>query len=176
VTESAFSRRPGSAYEGYLDPGNDTEGTVVAVDQYTGKELGDARTASTQPQALAGFGRRDRAPCCKSQLLISAGNVGLLNNSPRDFSGRRHSPMFKPVPRPKAKGAQWGRPGRLLRFLPVNRVVSYITAARVVSPPLQLPSCSSTRSVAQVSTLRSTWPLCRCGVPSSSLFSAHRSA
>ena len=46
VTELAFSRRPDSAYEVYLDPGNDTEGAVVAVDQYTGKELGDARTAS----------------------------------------------------------------------------------------------------------------------------------
>lgn len=47
VTEVAFSREPDQAYEMYLNPGNEKEGSVVTVDQYTGKELGDARTAST---------------------------------------------------------------------------------------------------------------------------------
>ena len=47
VTEMAFPRRPDAAYELYLDPGNNTEGIVETVDQYTGRELGDARTAST---------------------------------------------------------------------------------------------------------------------------------
>lgn len=47
VTEMAFSQRPDSAYEVYLDPGNDREGSVVTVDPYTGRELGDARTART---------------------------------------------------------------------------------------------------------------------------------
>lgn len=47
VTELAFSRRPDSAYEVYLDPGNNAQGSVVTVDQYTARELGDARTAST---------------------------------------------------------------------------------------------------------------------------------
>lgn len=47
VTEVAFSRAPDHAYEMYLDPGNGGEGFAVTVDQYTGRELGDARTAST---------------------------------------------------------------------------------------------------------------------------------
>jgi len=47
VTEMAFSRQPDLAYEMYLDPGSDAEGSVVTVDQYRGKELGDARTANS---------------------------------------------------------------------------------------------------------------------------------
>lgn len=47
VTEMAFSREPDQAYEMYLDPGTEKEGSVVTVDQYTGNELGDARTANT---------------------------------------------------------------------------------------------------------------------------------
>lgn len=47
VTEVAFSHEPDHAYEVYLDPGNEQQGSVVTVDQYTGEELGDARTAST---------------------------------------------------------------------------------------------------------------------------------
>lgn len=47
VTEVAFAREANHAYEMYLDPGNEKEGAAVTVDQYTGKELGDARTAST---------------------------------------------------------------------------------------------------------------------------------
>ena len=46
VTEMAFSQQPDSAYEVFLDPGNDAEGLVETVDQYRGKELGDARTAN----------------------------------------------------------------------------------------------------------------------------------
>ena len=46
VTEILFSQRPDSAYEVYLDPGGEVEGSVVTVDQYTGRVLGDARTAS----------------------------------------------------------------------------------------------------------------------------------
>lgn len=47
VTEVAFAREATHAYEMYLDPENEKEGSVVTVDQYTGKELGDVRTAST---------------------------------------------------------------------------------------------------------------------------------
>lgn len=47
VTELAFPRRVDSAYEVYLDPGTDTAGPVKMVDPYTGRELGDASTAST---------------------------------------------------------------------------------------------------------------------------------
>lgn len=47
VTEVAFGREATHAYEMYLDPGNGNEGAAVTVDQYTGKELGDVRTAST---------------------------------------------------------------------------------------------------------------------------------
>ena len=47
VTEVAFAREATHAYEMYLDPGNGKEGAAVTVDQYTGKELGDVRTAST---------------------------------------------------------------------------------------------------------------------------------
>ncbi|HYL64758.1 MAG TPA: PepSY-associated TM helix domain-containing protein [Candidatus Methylomirabilis sp.] len=47
VTEMVFPRQPDLAYEMYLDPGDDAEGSVVTVDQHTGRELGDARTAST---------------------------------------------------------------------------------------------------------------------------------
>jgi uncharacterized iron-regulated membrane protein len=47
VTEIEFSHQPDVADEAYLDPGNGTAGMVVTVDQYTGKALGDARTANT---------------------------------------------------------------------------------------------------------------------------------
>src|SRR5438876_921263 len=50
---------------------------------------------------------------------------------------------------------------------------SYITDATVILPS-QLPSWSSTRSVGQASELRSAWPLCWRGAPSSSLFSVLR--
>jgi uncharacterized iron-regulated membrane protein len=46
VTDMAFSRQPDIAYQMYLNPGDDNEGFVVTVDQYRGKELGDARTAN----------------------------------------------------------------------------------------------------------------------------------
>ncbi|HKW33464.1 MAG TPA: PepSY-associated TM helix domain-containing protein [Candidatus Acidoferrum sp.] len=47
VTEIAFSSQPDRAYEVYLDPRNGAAGIVMTVDQYSGRELGDARTAST---------------------------------------------------------------------------------------------------------------------------------
>lgn len=55
VTEVAFPRDPDSADEVYLDPGSDAEGTVVTVDPYTGKELGDVRTASTLVNSVHQF-------------------------------------------------------------------------------------------------------------------------
>lgn len=70
VTEVEFSREPDHAYEMYLDPGNEKEGSVVTVDQYTGKELGDARTASTFVNSVHQFHthllmdkHRDAAKC-----------------------------------------------------------------------------------------------------------------
>lgn len=47
VTEIEFSQQPDVADEVYLDPGNGAEGMVITVDQYTGRVLGDARTANT---------------------------------------------------------------------------------------------------------------------------------
>lgn len=47
VTEMVFPREPDSAYEMYLDPGDDAEGAAVMVNQYTGDVLGDAQTANT---------------------------------------------------------------------------------------------------------------------------------
>jgi uncharacterized iron-regulated membrane protein len=46
VTEIEFSHQPDVADEVYLDPGSGAEGMVMTVDQYTGKALGDARTAN----------------------------------------------------------------------------------------------------------------------------------
>ena len=46
VTEIEFSHQPDLADEVYLDPGNGAEGMTLTVDRYTGKALGDARTAN----------------------------------------------------------------------------------------------------------------------------------
>lgn len=44
VTDFAFPSRPDLAYQAYVDPGSDAPGIPVAVDQYSGKQLGDLRT------------------------------------------------------------------------------------------------------------------------------------
>jgi len=46
VTDMAFSREPDIAYQMYLNPGGDSEGFVVMVDQYNGQELGNANGAN----------------------------------------------------------------------------------------------------------------------------------
>jgi uncharacterized iron-regulated membrane protein len=46
VTDFAFPSRTDSAYQVYLDPGSDAEGIPLAVDPYSGKVLGDLRTAN----------------------------------------------------------------------------------------------------------------------------------
>lgn len=55
VTDMAFPRQPDIAYQMYLNPGDDGEGFVVTVDQYKGKELGDARTANQFMDSIHGF-------------------------------------------------------------------------------------------------------------------------
>ena len=47
VTEIEFSHQPEVADEVYLDSGNGAEGMLMTVDPYTGKALGDARTANS---------------------------------------------------------------------------------------------------------------------------------
>jgi len=46
ITDMAFSREPDIAYQMYLNPGGDAEGFVVTVNQYNGRELGNASTAN----------------------------------------------------------------------------------------------------------------------------------
>jgi uncharacterized iron-regulated membrane protein len=46
VTDMAFSREPDVAYQMYLNPGGGTEGFVVTVNQYNGRELGSASGAN----------------------------------------------------------------------------------------------------------------------------------
>lgn len=80
VTELAFSRRPDSAYEVYLDPGAGAEGSVVTVDQYTGRELGDARTASTFVNSVHQFHThllmaKHREP---AKLIVGIASIFLL--------------------------------------------------------------------------------------------------
>jgi uncharacterized iron-regulated membrane protein len=46
VTDIAFSREPDIAYQMYLNPGGDAEGFVVTINQYNGRELGNASAAN----------------------------------------------------------------------------------------------------------------------------------
>jgi uncharacterized iron-regulated membrane protein len=46
VTDMAFSREPDIAYQMYLNPGGDAEGFVVTINQYNGRELGNASAAN----------------------------------------------------------------------------------------------------------------------------------
>lgn len=55
VTEIEFSHLPDIADEVYLDPGNGAEGLVLTVDQYTGRELGNARTANVFANSVHQF-------------------------------------------------------------------------------------------------------------------------
>ena len=55
VTEIQFSDQLGVADQVYFDPGNGAEGMVMTVDPYTGKALGDARTANTFVRSVHQF-------------------------------------------------------------------------------------------------------------------------
>jgi uncharacterized iron-regulated membrane protein len=55
VTDMAFSREPDIAYQMYLNPGGDAEGFVVTVNQYNGRELGNASTANQFMNFVDGF-------------------------------------------------------------------------------------------------------------------------
>jgi uncharacterized iron-regulated membrane protein len=55
VTDMAFSREPDIAYQMYLNPGGDAEGFVMTVNQYNGRELGNASTANQFLNFVDGF-------------------------------------------------------------------------------------------------------------------------
>ena len=55
VTDMAFSREPDIAYQMYLNPGGDAEGFVVTVNQYNGRELGNASAANQFMNLVNGF-------------------------------------------------------------------------------------------------------------------------
>ena len=46
VTDMAFSREPDIAYQMYLNPDGGAEGFVVTINQYNGRELGNAGAAN----------------------------------------------------------------------------------------------------------------------------------
>lgn len=51
----AFSREPDIAYQMYLNPGGQAEGFVVMVNQYNGRELGNASVANQFMNIVNGF-------------------------------------------------------------------------------------------------------------------------
>lgn len=55
VTDMAFSREPDVPYEMYLNPGGDAEGFVVAINQYNGRELGNASAANQFMNFVSGL-------------------------------------------------------------------------------------------------------------------------
>lgn len=55
VTDMAFSREPDIAYQMYLNPGGDAEGFVMTVNQYNGRELGNASAANQFMNFVDGF-------------------------------------------------------------------------------------------------------------------------
>jgi uncharacterized iron-regulated membrane protein len=55
VTDMAFSREPDIAYQMYLNPGGDAEGFVMTVNQYNGRELGNASAANQFMNFVNGF-------------------------------------------------------------------------------------------------------------------------
>jgi uncharacterized iron-regulated membrane protein len=55
VTDMAFSREPDVPYEMYLNPGGDAEGFVVTIDQYNGRELGNASVANQFMNFVSGL-------------------------------------------------------------------------------------------------------------------------
>jgi uncharacterized iron-regulated membrane protein len=55
VTDMAFSREPDIAYQMYLNPGGDAEGFVTMINQYNGRELGNASAANQFMNVVNGF-------------------------------------------------------------------------------------------------------------------------
>ena len=55
VTDMAFSREPDIAYQMYLNPGGGAEGFVTMVNQYNGRELGNASAANQFMNFVNGF-------------------------------------------------------------------------------------------------------------------------
>jgi uncharacterized iron-regulated membrane protein len=55
VTDMAFSREPDVPYEMYLNPGGDVEGFVVTINQYNGRELGNASAANQFMNFVSGL-------------------------------------------------------------------------------------------------------------------------
>lgn len=80
VTDMAFSREPDIAYEMYLNPGGDAEGFVVTVDQYNGRELGEASTANQLMNSVHGFHTHLLMETHREtgKLIVGVGSIFLL--------------------------------------------------------------------------------------------------
>jgi uncharacterized iron-regulated membrane protein len=78
VTEIAFSQQPDVADGVYMDPGNGSEGMALAVNQYTGRALGDARTANTFVNSVHQFHTHLRMDKHREAAKLILGVVSLF--------------------------------------------------------------------------------------------------